>query len=488
MSEHKLQKLILQYRSALKNQGFFIAYRKFTDAVKIYGQYRLRLSEDGVKRTVVPSAVPMQFDAVNLDINNTCNLRCKFCFNRFTESPVYMDEETFRRILPILDYTRDSRLYDGMGFYFSCLYEPTVAPNFLKLLAMLPKQGRKKAFLTTNMCRSLSEKDMKQILRANIHHINISIETLKKERYQEICGSVQFDSFRDNLHRLGEVYSRLIGRKAKLRFISMVLKANMDELPELINFCHTTFGKGVQSELRTPFPGVYSNMEWNSRQFLNREDCLEFEKRLKEMPYKKIWNLQPEEEMPPVTKEMLQAAKDAAVSEIGELDPMNQEYFFVRVSPAGMIHFNGLNETVCSDKAEVDKAFYYRKLKQLYERRNAYFYLGEGIFAHFGDVPGKPKLSSCTRHEMSLELRGILSVPEPYASCEWRLICHNKDQQAEFLLHKTPCTQEKYRFYCCIANNRLRSKRDYLVRIVFYRDSLPMGECAIAAAIAMRRR
>lgn len=61
-------------------------------------------------------------------------------------------------------------------------------------------------------------------------------------------------------------------------------------------------------------------MEWNAEQFLSREVCGEFEAALKATPYKTVWNLRPEDEMPIFTPEMLEAAKQTAVSELGELE------------------------------------------------------------------------------------------------------------------------------------------------------------------------
>lgn len=481
MQKDKVKKILDQYRLALKNQGVVTVSRKAASSVHIYSQYRVRHTGGGNKgyRLLVPTMIPMEFDAVNLDINNTCNLRCKFCFNQFNEPPVLMDEPTFKQILPILSHVKDSCLYDGMGFYFSCLYEPTIAPDFLKLLKLIPKQGLKKAFLTTNLCKTFSENEIKEIIGANIHHINISIETMQKERYKEICGSVQFEHFKDNLYRLGKVYQKTAGRKAKLRFISMVLKSNIDELPDIIKLCHTKIG-AYQSELRTPFPGIYTNMEWNAEQFLSREVCGEFEAALKAMPYKTVWNLRPEDEMPIFTPEMLEEAKQTAVSELGELEPMNTEYFFVRISSAGMIHFNGLNESISANDSKVNEAYFCQKLRELYKRRNEYFFVTDNLAArHLPEIQGKLRLTSYTHNDMSVELRGVLAVPEQYALCDWHLICSSNAQCAEFLLDKTPCGVGKFRFYCCMGKDYLGSKADYSAKIAFYQGDELVGYCKI---------
>ena len=60
-----------------------------------------------------------------------------------------MDVETFKCVLKVLPYVRDYA-GGGYGFYFSCIYEPTINPNFLEYLSLLPPIGKDKCFLTTN--------------------------------------------------------------------------------------------------------------------------------------------------------------------------------------------------------------------------------------------------------------------------------------------------------------------------------------------------
>ena len=51
-----------------------------------------RIKKDGNMEfpPVTPEKQVMMFDAVNLDTNNTCNQRCRFCFTDFSKGKSYI--------------------------------------------------------------------------------------------------------------------------------------------------------------------------------------------------------------------------------------------------------------------------------------------------------------------------------------------------------------------------------------------------------------
>lgn len=127
-----------------------------------------------VKPLIFPEKQSMHYDAVNMDINNTCNQRCRFCFSYFDKNKVYMDVETFEKIIQILPLVRDYQ-GGGYGLYISCVFEPTVNPQFIEVLSKIPKEGKNKCFFTTNLARAMDEEYIKAIINSNIALLNISI-------------------------------------------------------------------------------------------------------------------------------------------------------------------------------------------------------------------------------------------------------------------------------------------------------------------------
>ena len=171
----------------------------------------------------------------------------------------------------------------GYGFYFSCIYEPTIHPRFLEFLEMLPVEAKKKCFFTTNLVRPMDKKFINSMISANVGLINISIETFDADKFEYITNNKQFDSFKNNLLTLEEI----INEKEDIpefRFITMLLKENKDEIIDLIKYCHSHFP--IEShEIRTPYISIYKNMEWNKNQLLSRNEADELIGQINDLGY-----------------------------------------------------------------------------------------------------------------------------------------------------------------------------------------------------------
>lgn len=177
-----------------------------------------------------------------MDCTEHCNARCLFCFNDWRKlKPALMDTGDFKKILPLLPEVEDD------GFYLSCLFEPTLNPQFFDMLKMLPGETRNKVFFTTNLVRPLSDEELTVMCQANLDHINISLETFNPELYHKLSGTKQ-SAFYENLARLGKI-SQQYG--AKIRLITLMMKDNYEELPEILEKAHNMLHP-YQHEFRTP--------------------------------------------------------------------------------------------------------------------------------------------------------------------------------------------------------------------------------------------
>ncbi|MCI9218123.1 MAG: radical SAM protein [Lachnospiraceae bacterium] len=251
--------------------------------VLAYGTYfaTFRPAKKNGKWMRRPCSEELFYDAMTFDINNTCNLRCRFCFNDFENKAFYMTEAVYRKILALFPMIRPVKR-QGAGILFSCLYEPSIAPDFLKFLKLLPRTGRKNVFFTSNFSRSMTEEEIRTILSANIRHVNLSVETLRPERYHEICASVQFDRFYRNLEKIALVNAKWRpGRhRAKLYCITMVLKENRDELSAIGKFCAEKL-RAARHEFRTPYISAAANHgDWNMGQLMNEDECSQVRREL----------------------------------------------------------------------------------------------------------------------------------------------------------------------------------------------------------------
>lgn len=205
-----------------------------------------------------------QYEFVSIDTASPCNARCIFCFNDWPNiKGAVMPPEVFQKTLPLLSMTG----YDG--FYVSCLFEPTLNPDFSKILSMIPEEGKGKAFFTTNLVKKLSDDELLAFSKANLDHINISLETYDRTLYDRLTGT-KGSHFYENLERLS-VLAKENGMK--IRLITMILKSNIDELPSLIKKAREELSP-VRHEIRTPyyFTASKEQMDVAESELLTREE------------------------------------------------------------------------------------------------------------------------------------------------------------------------------------------------------------------------
>lgn len=325
------------------------------------------------KSFIFPEKQSMHYDAVNMDINNTCNQRCRFCFSYFDKNKVYMDVETFEKIIQILPLVRDYQ-GGGYGLYISCVFEPTVNPQFIEILSKIPKEGKNKCFFTTNLARAMDEEYIKAIINSNIALLNISIESLIPETFHYLTQTKGFYKYKSNLQLLEKVVNEKEGYIPSIRFISMLLKENKDELMDIIDFCFKHFPSEAH-EVRTPMIRPMYDNEWNLNQLLSKEEAKKMVDKLNNYPGHIDMNIQsiedikesdlkviPQEKSCEVEKDHYDIAKEK-ISIV-----QDYEYLFLRIEPNGTCidKLTNVPEEIPLDKTE---EYFIKKLEHLYKNK-----------------------------------------------------------------------------------------------------------------------
>lgn len=90
--------------------------KKILTYVKYYTSFRI-VKKDG-KWMQKPRYEEPFYDAMTFDINNTCNLRCRFCFNDFEQKACYMSEEVYLKILSLFPLIRPLKSLGGQESFF----------------------------------------------------------------------------------------------------------------------------------------------------------------------------------------------------------------------------------------------------------------------------------------------------------------------------------------------------------------------------------
>ena len=228
----------------------------------------------------VPSLSKLDtYDFVAMDITSNCNLRCPFCFNDFStvKNNVLMTESILDKVLTLLPLVEDGK------FLFSCLYEPSLNPDFIKLLNKVPLAYRKKVYFTLNLAKTLPDEMFEAFSHTGIHHINVSFDSLTPHVFEKLRKGAKFETFIDNLQRMVTIFSR-VPDAPPLQYITIALKSNLAEIPELVKMCHTRY-LAADSEIRPPWTAP-SNAEFLKKEMLDMEEWNGLEKELAKLPYR----------------------------------------------------------------------------------------------------------------------------------------------------------------------------------------------------------
>ncbi len=218
------------------------------------------------------------YNAVAMDITSYCNLKCPFCLSNHSVPKKRMDRETLRKAISLLP------LVEGANFLFSCLYEPTIHPQFSDFLQEIPIEFRQKVFFSTNLSYKLTDETLDTLARSSIHHINISVDSLEVDTYESFRQGAKFPVFLDNLQRIVQNFSHYED-SPDLHFISMVNRINYHEIPKLIQTCSEKY-RATFHEIREYWLLSHQgDLEWCKKNRLLAEDYADLEQSLQGLKY-----------------------------------------------------------------------------------------------------------------------------------------------------------------------------------------------------------
>lgn len=235
--------------------------------------------KDPIKRLVTRfrAETGRPFEFIALDITNTCNLRCPFCFNDFAAAGprTPMTRQVFEKVLDLLPLA-------GGKVFFSCLFEPTIHPEFVDLLEMIPPRLQPKVFFTTNLAAPLDDETIRRLSRLRLAFINVSVDSFDPAVYPVLRRGGQLERYLSNFERLAETIAKA-PNPPPLHAVTMALRPNRAEIPRLVERCARDFGV-VAHEVRYAYANPFTPPEWKRANLLTCEDWLDLQEACRDLP------------------------------------------------------------------------------------------------------------------------------------------------------------------------------------------------------------
>jgi MoaA/NifB/PqqE/SkfB family radical SAM enzyme len=179
--------------------------------------------------TAVNSPTYVQIEPVG-----QCNLRCEMCPIRFRQDgppygpPAFMKYEVFTGLIDQFTNLQELHL-QGLG-------EPMMHPRFADMVCYAARRG---ARVTTNSNLTLlNAKRAERCVTSGLDCIHVSIDGATPETYERIRVRAHLDRVLRNLDMLLETRARLGSERPHLRMVTVAMRRNLHELPELVRLAH----------------------------------------------------------------------------------------------------------------------------------------------------------------------------------------------------------------------------------------------------------
>lgn len=185
---------------------------------------------------------------MEFELSNTCNLECIMCNGYFSSSirknrekappmKLVFDDGFVEQLVEFIPHLTDAKFLGG---------EPFLIPIYQKIWdKIIQINPRCKLHITTN-ASTVSEKNWEVInqLRSNII---VSIDSLKKDPFEQIRKGADFDVVMENIEKL-RAYTA--NKKTDMNFSVCPMTLNWEEMPEIIQY-------GIDHEIYIYFNTVF---------------------------------------------------------------------------------------------------------------------------------------------------------------------------------------------------------------------------------------
>lgn len=189
---------------------------------------------------------------LEMDVTTQCNLRCTMCYfsdPRFSKRA--------REDVAVEAFARTAReVFPHCGLVsLSFGTEPLLHPRLPELLELVAAEGVPWRYLITN-AQLLDERQIEAFVRVPLHGFSVSIDAATASTYERIRRGGRWDRLLENLEALQEAKRRAGSEYPRITFNFVMMRSNVDELPELVRLAARLGVEGVAAMHLTPFEGL----------------------------------------------------------------------------------------------------------------------------------------------------------------------------------------------------------------------------------------
>jgi MoaA/NifB/PqqE/SkfB family radical SAM enzyme len=163
-----------------------------------------------------------------------CNLRCRMCPIQFRDDGpphgplAFMAFDTFTRLVDELPGLEELHL-QGLG-------EPMMHPRFFDMVRYAA--GRGVTVSTNSNLTLLNDRRAEACVSSGLAWLHVSIDGATPGTYERIRVRAHFDRVVSNVERLLAARARAGVRRPKLRLVTVVMRENLHELPDIVRIAH----------------------------------------------------------------------------------------------------------------------------------------------------------------------------------------------------------------------------------------------------------
>jgi sulfatase maturation enzyme AslB (radical SAM superfamily) len=168
-----------------------------------------------------------------LEICNICNIACRMC--ALTVDPQYKTTGVSRRMMKFETVEKMADFWPTVTkCYLMGLGEPTLNPDFLRIVEYLKSFGIALSFNTNGML--VDEAMARRFVAAGVDNITFSIDGATAETYNFIRVGSDFDTVVANIRRLAALKREAGARLPNIVLANVVMSDNIREAEALVEF------------------------------------------------------------------------------------------------------------------------------------------------------------------------------------------------------------------------------------------------------------